>query len=1023
VTETAGLRGFASKARADLLKEVGARVTVVLAENSVARSESASAVRALEDVIARDGREVVVDRVAYTWFNRIIALRFMDANGYTPSGVVSPADGATSGQPEVLAEAKAGSFDGAVVPVTTQELVTALLNGTRPSQDGQAEAYGLLLEAYCRSWNRAMPFMFEREGDYTELLIPSALLAPDSVRDRAVKVLTEDVCRDVEVIGWLYQFYIADRKNEVFEGFKKNRKAGAAEIPAATQLFTPHWIVRYLVENSVGRLWLLNNPSSHLAEQMDYYIAPVDEETDFLKIAGPEELTVIDPAVGSGHMLTYAFDLLYEIYSEKGYDPAEIPGLILEHNLFGTEIDPRAGALAAFALTMKAAAKRKLFLKNPVQPNIRVLENIHFDAAELDHLWSLTPSGIDRRDADAFWNAFEHADTLGSLIHPRVEHAALFSDALRGAESERDLIHTATLQKARAVIGHSDYLSERYTVALANPPYMGNGNMSPLLSGWTRREFPNAKSDLFACFIERATALVVASGRVAMVTMHSWMFLSSFSALRVHLLRSNTLESMAHLGTSAFDSIGGAVVATTAFVLQVGRRPDSNRRGAYVRLVDIAGEQGKASAIRAIADGISSDRLYLSRDSMMLALPGGPIAYSASAALITAMTSSKTLGTQYEPRTGMNTGDNARFVRNWWEVSLAKSMFDAQSTAAAHASGRKWFPYNKGGPYRRWYGNHQSVIAFDAPNYEVLSEQGNHLPSRQYYFAPSVAWTKIATSSTSFRLFPAGFVFDGAGVSLFAEADEQRLAILGFLNSSTAESALRLLSPTLNFQSGDIARLPTPIGVDIERVRKIVGELVGIAQSDWNSHELSWNFRGNSLVGPASDAPLRERWREVTEQNAAATARQRELEVENHQLFADHFGLSSEVSTEVSESSVSLWANASFGLESLTPTTQHALATARSVADLVSHVRPLQPGCAGSGPRRSGVDVAAVPRAHPVAVVHAGCGQCDPDRRWRLVRRRHRRPLPSVSAGCVRGEAFRGEPAVRAGVARGEGLA
>jgi hypothetical protein len=338
--ETAPLKAFATKARTELINAVGSRIAVVLAENSLARLESARAVHALQEAIARDNLEHVTDRVAYTWFNRIIALRFMDANGYTSSGVVSPAAGQSTGQPEVLAEAKAGVFDDEIVPKKTQDTITALFNGNRSSQDRDGEAYGLLLEAYCRSWNKAMPFMFEREGDYTELLIPTALLASDSVLDRAVRTLTEEACREVEVIGWLYQFYISDRKDEVFEGFKKNKKAGAAEIPAATQLFTPHWIVRYLVENSLGRLWLLNNPSSRLGEQMDYYVRPAEEETEYLKIAKPEELKIIDPAVGSGHMLTYAFDLLYAIYSERGYDPAEIPGLILEHNLYGTEIDP-----------------------------------------------------------------------------------------------------------------------------------------------------------------------------------------------------------------------------------------------------------------------------------------------------------------------------------------------------------------------------------------------------------------------------------------------------------------------------------------------------------------------------------------------------------------------------------------------------------------------------------------------------------------------------------------------------------
>ena len=391
--DTASLKTFATAARTELIREVGARISAVLLEGSPERIERPRAVATLERAIARagggnTGKAQVASSAAYTWFNRIIALRFMDANGYTGIGVVSPAADQV-GQPEILAAAKRGQIDTAVVRGSNSATITGLLNGTRQPRPGvvaQAEAYELLLADYCRYWHGAMPFMFEREGDYTELLIPANLLAEDSVLSQSGTVLTEDVCEDVEVIGWLYQFYISERKDEVFAGFKKNKKAGADEIPAATQLFTPHWIVRYLVENSVGRLWMLNHPDSHLVEQMDYYIAPVDDETDFLRISKPEELTVIDPACGSGHMLTYAFDLLYAIYEEEGYTPSQIPTLILKNNIYGTEIDPRAGALAAFALTMKAAAKRKLFLKNPVTPNICVLDTLTFRADELSYL-------------------------------------------------------------------------------------------------------------------------------------------------------------------------------------------------------------------------------------------------------------------------------------------------------------------------------------------------------------------------------------------------------------------------------------------------------------------------------------------------------------------------------------------------------------------------------------------------------------------------------------------------------------
>ncbi|BAK36823.1 hypothetical protein MLP_38090 [Microlunatus phosphovorus NM-1] len=609
---TAPLKSFATWARRELITQVSARLTAVLAPASPERVENQRAVSALERDIASagggaKGKDAITDRVAYTWFNRIIALRFMDANGYTGIGVVSPAHGQQTGQPEILADAKRGSIDPAVVSnKRTLETITGLLDGTRPSADAQGEAYTLLLAEYCRYWHRPMPFMFEREGDYTELLIPANLLAADSILTKAAAALTEEICYDggdgaggVEVIGWLYQFYISERKDEVFAGFKKGKKAGAVEIPAATQLFTPHWIVRYLVENSLGRLWMLNYPSSRLIEQMDYYIAPVDEETDFLKISSPEELKIIDPACGSGHMLTYAFDLLYAIYEEEGYAPSEIPGLILTHNLYGTEIDPRAGALAAFALTMKARAKQRRFFSKRVVPSICVLDPITFSPDELDYL--VTKNG-DRHAEKAFWNQFAEADTFGSLIQADPDLTVRLARHLATLDDEGDMLRADALKWAQRVIDQAEYLTRAYTVVVANPPYMGSKQMNARLSQFMKDEYPDTKTDLFSGFIERCTAFAGPRGAVAMITMQSWMFLSSYEKLRASLLTNQRITSMLHLGARAFDSIGGEVVSSTAFVLN--SRPGGSRgtitaqKGVFVRLVEGSSEAEKIAALR-----------------------------------------------------------------------------------------------------------------------------------------------------------------------------------------------------------------------------------------------------------------------------------------------------------------------------------------------------------------------------------------------------------------------------------------
>jgi hypothetical protein len=389
--DTSKLKKFAQLARRNLMDQVSAKLKKVLAQDSTARRERPQTVQTLEAAIQQHGREQIIERVAYIWFNRFCALRFMDVNHYNPISVVSPAPGQL--QPEILADAKMGHIDEAMVPDKIRQQVFTLLDGKAPSHDPQGEAYRLLLVACCNHWHRHMPFLFEHIDDYTELLMPDDLLSENAILAHTRDAMTPDACKDVEIIGWLYQFYISEKKDAVFEGLKNNKKIAPENIPAATQLFTPHWIVRYLVENSLGRLWMLNRPDSKLVDGMDYYIRPEQPETDFLRIGSPEEIKICDPACGSGHMLVYAFDLLHAIYEEEGYDPAEIPETILRNNLYGIEIDERAGALAAFALTMKARARSKRFFSKKVQPNICVLENVHFEGDEIQAYMEVVGAG------------------------------------------------------------------------------------------------------------------------------------------------------------------------------------------------------------------------------------------------------------------------------------------------------------------------------------------------------------------------------------------------------------------------------------------------------------------------------------------------------------------------------------------------------------------------------------------------------------------------------------------------------
>ncbi|WP_036920964.1 BREX-1 system adenine-specific DNA-methyltransferase PglX, partial [Propionicicella superfundia] len=848
--DTAPLRSFATWARTELIREVGARITAVLAQASPERVEQSRAVSALERAIAAGGggvkgRAHVADKVAYTWFNRIIALRFMDANGYTSIGVVSPAADQV-GQPEALAAAKRGQLDGDVVKGASAATVTGLLNGTRkprPGVDAQAEAYALLLADYCRFWNRAMPFMFEREGDFTELLIPANVLAEDSVLSRSVRVLTEEVCQDVEAIGWLYQFYVAERKDEVFAGFKKNKKAGADEIPAATQLFTPHWIVRYLVENSLGRLWMLNHPESSLVDRMDYYIAPVDEETDFLTITKPEELTVIDPACGSGHMLTYAFDLLYAIYEEEGYTPSQIPGLILTNNLYGTEIDPRAGVLAAFALTMKAAAKRKLFLKNPVEPNVCVLDPISFSADELSYL--VTKDG-DRHAEEAFWNQFVNADTFGSLIQPDPALTARLADHLATLDADGDILRADALDWAQRVIDQATYLTGGYAVVVANPPYMGSKQMNALLSQFMKDEYPTGKSDLMTAFMVRAQVLSAPRGVWAMINLPSWMSLKSFEDLRHDLLQDQRIASMAHLGRGIFGSDFG----TVAFVVD-NVRP-ATARGVYRRLFEQHVDVRSVAAIEALFRDSTYNRYEVSQADFS-AIPGSPIVYWLSEKMRAAFSTGKPLSEVANLRQGLATADNGQFLRQWWEVSGSRAAFACTSREEAAASGVRWFPYNKGGDFRKWYGNQAHVVNWENDGAEIRvfgAGRGGRPRSRAQntdtYFSPSVSWSDISSGEAAFRRYPSGYIYANTGHSGFGEeALLDRLALL--LNSTLVTRMLRVLAPTMHFDIGYVGLVPVAPGVE-DFPADLLADLAESAQADWDIAETSWGFTKNPLV-------------------------------------------------------------------------------------------------------------------------------------------------------------------------------
>jgi SAM-dependent methyltransferase len=524
------LKKFAISARSELLFSVKTKIDFLLSpsyrENLALYDTNKVFIEQIKQRYEKDGEDFI-EEVAYTWFNRFVALRFMDVNQITTTQVVST----TSSQPipQILVDAKMGNIDEELVfdKELFFDLIDNKISGVKNSDN---EAYKLLFIATCNRYADILPSQFEKISDYTELLLPDDLLSPNSIRAKVVNAMSEEDCKDIEVIGWLYQFYISEKKDDVFARLKKNQKITPANIPAATQLFTPHWIVKYMVENSLGRLWMLNNPNSNLKESMKYYIENDDEPTEFIKISSPQDITFLDPCCGSGHTLTYAFDLLSKIYEEEGYSKSEIPALILQHNLFGCDIDKRASVLANFALTMKARLYHKRFFRKKILPNIVELQD--FDSDE-----------------------FAGIKNFGSLLAPIQTES--FDDGIFAQNSKE-----YELQK-KILLGE-------FHCVVTNPPYMGSKGMNKELSDFVKKRYPDSKSDLFAVFMERGLELTKENGYMAMINQHSWMFLSSYEKLRIKIIKNHKIDTLVHLGARAFEEIGGEVVQSVAFVLQKG---------------------------------------------------------------------------------------------------------------------------------------------------------------------------------------------------------------------------------------------------------------------------------------------------------------------------------------------------------------------------------------------------------------------------------------------------------------------
>ena len=772
--------------------------------------------------IQAKGFASTMEEAAYTWFNRFIALRFMEVNNYLPSHTRIFSDEDGNFKPEVLTDAVNLEIDG-----LDKELVLELLE-----QQKNEQLYQYIIITQCNALNEGLPEMFERIGGWTELLFPKNLLREDSVIAHMVKDIPESDWNDqVQIIGWLYQYYNSEPKEKVFANLKKNVKISAADIPAATQLFTPDWIVRYMVENSLGRLWTEGHGKPENAN-WKYYLEEAEQEdtvkSELEKLRAayreiqPEQIKIIDPCMGSGHILVYAFDVLMDIYTACGWSERDAAKSILRNNLYGLDIDRRAYQLAYFAVMMKARQYNRRILSAENQPNLA-------NFADVMHVDTSLLSGSLRKFAEQF----QFADTYGSLM--TVTKPAGLDEAVSA------FLPTFGMQaeQLEMMMRVSQILTQKYDVVCTNPPYMGGSGMNATLSTYVKKNFPDSKSDLFACFMEKCGQLIKRNGLYAMITQHAWMFLSSYEKLR-EKLKMHSIVDMAHLGARAFDEIGGEVVQTTAFV-SCGRRV-ADFKGTYVRLVDIIGEWEKEAAYR------SGNHRYTAKQENFSKIPGSPVAYWVSEKIYSAF-SKILLKKVAEPKQGMVTRDNNRFMRLWWEIGFTKMALNVYSHIESKESDKKWYPCTSGGSYRKWYGNIESVVNFENDGKEIIAFSGSHIKNREYYFRESVTWSAISSSKPSMRFVKKGFLPEHAGNCLYGTS-EQLIYLQSFVNSNVGLYFLEILSPTLNYNVGDISNLPIiiPNSDNSKMIKELTLELRKISKKDWDSFETSWDFEGHPLV-------------------------------------------------------------------------------------------------------------------------------------------------------------------------------
>lgn len=797
---------------------------------------------ALYQAIQKHGLKAVYEEVAYTWFNRFVAIRILQMNGFIDRVLVF--DNPDIRVPHIVTEARQGRF-----PVLTTSEQLRLRNIiTDPTKT--YEQFVILITAFCH----ATPILnrcFGSINDYTELLLPNDVLEEGGFVDMLnhTEFITETDYKTTELLGWLYQFYISERKDEVFAAFKKGQKAEAEDIAPATQIFTPNWIVKYMVENTLGRIYLDNNPGSALEEQMPYLVAKAEgNEEAIYRYEQLEDLRVIDPACGSGHILLEAFDLLYAMYLDEFYSREEAIKAIFAHNLVGIDLDTRARQLATFALLLKACQRDDRFLDAHCLPQVMDMPAGNRDTwrdtlGHFDCCYGLTSSQSPCEEIDAAFQLLEQAPNLGSTMKFAIsERTRVYLQervACYEAKPQFSQDFEPLVQGFRLILA----LTDRYAAVIANPPYMGGGKMNEVLSEYVKKNYAEGKGDLFSVFMQVAESMLEPNGKYGMINMQSWMFLSSFEKLRTHILLHLHIDSMLHLGPQTFDELSGEVVQNTAFV--ISKHQPLEEGGTYYRLVDGNNCREKEELFLAHrCNNEDGNRIYFPNVSQknFEKIPGAPVGYWVNEKF-SSLFKHGLLKDYVETRQGLATGDNDSFLRLWYEVSFSRFNDSTDNIESALKSKYKWFPYRKGGSARKWYGNLDYVISFDIHSFNILSNQGNHLPSKQYYFKEAITWSLTSSGFTAFRFYPRGGIFDVNGMSMF----NTNVSNLCYLNSKLCTEILRLINPTLACQKGDVDKLPFILcKADIFKI--ITQENISISKSDWDAHETSWDFQRNELL-------------------------------------------------------------------------------------------------------------------------------------------------------------------------------